>query len=134
MPAPEPPLESSDDENIKWKQEKSFLPGAPKPTPFKTKGPIRVIQRTGTLGIDGIRYRVDWLPLDESGNVIPEFRSPDFRPREFGGLVLPFTKSETVIRPPYDNPHGFQVRITVPPRAAVHGNSAGVSLDIFSSE
>ena len=55
-------------------------------------------------------------------------------PKEFGGHVLPFTRNETVIEPPYPNPHGFQVTITVPLQPSVHGNSTGVFLDIFRSD
>ena len=126
--------ETTKKQDIKWKREVSLPPGASEPRQFNTKGPIRVDQRTATLGIDGLRYRVDWLPLDENGKVIPEFRSAEFRPKEFGGHVLPLTRNETVIEPPYPHPNGFQVTITVPPQASVSGNSAGVSLDIFSSD
>jgi len=45
--------------------------------------------------------------------------------------VIPCHRNSEIFTPPYDNPHGFEVRVWVPPQQAVHGNSPGPNLQIF---
>ena len=96
------------------------------------KGPIKVELNTQALGADGLRYTVDWLPLNAEGKVVPVFRNPDRRPKEGGRHVSVMTGP--VAReffPPFDNPHGFEVRVRVPPQQGVSGNTTGAFLNIY---
>lgn len=97
-------------------------------TTFKAKGPIKVEMRSPALGLDGMLYAVDWLPLDKNGNPMPEFRSPDHRPEPGKPQVIgPLGVTRHQFKPPYDHSDGFQVEIRIPPQEAVHGNPPGLS-------
>lgn len=99
--------------------------------PFDVKKGISVDAVSNTLGVDGIRYTVDWYALDKSGNVIPQFRKQDHRPQEAGGHLLPFKPSRRDFKPPFDSPHGYRVIIRIPPQPAYNDNSAGPTLRVY---
>ena len=126
-PKPDPKKEESL-EKIEWESVKLFHDKDN--FDVKVKGPIKVELHTQAL-VDGLTYTVDWHPLNAEGKVMPVFRSADNRPKEEGGLVsINKPRSET-FHPPYDNPHGFEVRVRVPPQQAVSGNTTGAFLNIY---
>lgn len=98
---------------------------------FKTNGPVKIELNSMTLGLDGLRYTVDWHPLDKNGNRAAAVQAEDYRPPEYGGHVLPGIPSETIIEPPYDNPYGFEVTVKVPPQERYNDNSSGPYLNIY---
>jgi len=131
------PRKEPRDAPIKWKELPDYSLSEGRRT-LKTKGPIRVDAISNTLGPDGIDYNVDWHPLDAKGNVIPEWRKPNDRPKREGGLIPPGLfapgKKPDTFKPPYDNPHGWEVRISIPPQSTYHGNSAGPYLNIHTPQ
>jgi len=101
---------------------------------LNVKGPLKIQLRSVTPGLDGLRYEIDWLPLDKNGNVIPEWRSSDHKAKDGGGHILFGNSIPEKHHPPYDNPYGFKVQIRIPPQPAYHGNSSGVHLNIFTAK
>ncbi|WP_299623818.1 peptidoglycan-binding domain-containing protein [Pelagibius sp.] len=99
--------------------------------PFDVKKGISVDAVSNTLGVDGIRYTVDWYALDKDGNVIPEFRRPNHRPQEAGGHLLPFEPSRRDFKPPFKSAHGYRAIIRVPPQPSYSGKSAGPVLRVY---
>ena len=98
---------------------------------IRVRGPVKIEAQSGAIGLDGIDYRVTWHPLDKDGKIRPTLRKPEGDTRRFGeytGLNIP---GETIHQPPYDNSHGFEVRISVPPQPTRHGNTRGPALNIF---
>jgi len=49
-------------------------------------------------------------------------------------LVLPGIPSQTIIKPPFPHPYGFEVTVKVPPQARYNDNSAGPYLDIYVAD
>ena len=82
-----------------------------------THGPIKVELHNPGPSWNGARYKVDWYGLDKDGKVIPEYRRPDHDERnpEQGGLILQ-PRTEKIYKPPYENPNGYQFRLTYPPQ------------------
>lgn len=97
---------------------------------FIVKNGISVDAVSNTLGIDGIRYTVDWYALDKGGNVIPQLRSPEFRPEEAGGHLFPFKSRRRDFQPPFSSPHGYMAVVTIPPQSANNANSAAPFLRV----
>lgn len=101
---------------------------------LKVKGPVKIDLDTPALGLDGIDYEVDWLPLKPNGEVGQEFRSSNHRSASgrgyVPGIIGAFKRKPDLFRPPYDHPYGFQVKIRIPPQQQPHGNSPGPSLRI----
>lgn len=100
---------------------------------FKVRGPVKIDLDTPALGADGLRYTIDWLPLKPNGEVGQEFRRQEQNPEEGGyvpGLIGTVKRGPDLFLPPYDHPHGFQVKIRIPPQQRPHGNSPGPSLRI----
>ena len=116
---------------IEWKPVQGFV--TTKET-FNTNGPVRVELNSMTFGVDGMRYTVDWHPLDKNGNRETVVQSEDYRAPEYGGIVLPGVPSETIIEPPYDHPYGFEVTVRVPPQAKYNDSSTGPYLNIYESK
>lgn len=110
------------------------LPAGTREKQVRARKGISIDAVTNTLGVDGIRYTVDWYQLNEAGEVIPEFRREDHRPAEGGGHVLYRVPSRRDFVPPRASEHGYLFIIRVPPQEAYNGNSAGVDLKIFDLE
>lgn len=110
------------------------LPAGTREKQVRARKGISIDAVTNTLGVDGIRYTVDWYQLNEAGKVIPEFRREDHRPAEGGGHVLYRVPSRHDFVPPRASEHGYLFIIRVPPQEAYNGNSAGVDLKIFALE
>lgn len=124
----DPEVQSGDTSSSDSKKEE--IEWVPEPTQFegerriKVKGPVRIDVRSGAAGLDGLDYRVQWHPLDKDGNVIPTFRNPEKEKSfgEYSGFSIPIGRTH---QPPNDHPHGFEVRIWIPPQPPRHGNTAG---------
>ncbi len=123
--------EKDTEPEIEWmeKPEQTLFKGEVR---LKVKGPVKVDLVSPTLGFDGLEYKVDWHPLDKNGKVMPVFRRSDQPLAKGGGHALPFVATPDTFKPPFDHPHGFEVRIWIPPQAAYHGNSAGPYLNIYT--
>lgn len=122
-----------DVEKIEWEA----TPRTPrKTTEFaaKVKDAVRIDYESDAVGIDGANIEVDWFPLDARGNIVPEFRKPGRRVQNAGGLLIGSPLgggASTVMISPYPNPHGFRVKIKVPPQAPINQNSTGVKFHLF---
>ncbi|MDH5557486.1 MAG: hypothetical protein OEZ03_09050 [Alphaproteobacteria bacterium] len=129
---PTPSIENTKNETvIDWEPLQSFVT---KGKTFETNGPVKIELNSMSLGLDGLRYTVNWHPLDKNGKRQTIVRSQDYRPPEYGGNLLTGVPSETIIEPPYDNPYGFEVTVSVPPQASYNDNSAGPYLNIYLSK
>jgi hypothetical protein len=101
---------------------------------FTVDGPIKIDPKSMTIGVDGIRYEVDWYTLDKNGNVVPEWRSDSHQPQHGGGYILPGASKSKIHYPLIPSKHGYRVIIRIPPQPDYSGNSAGTYLDIYSSK
>lgn len=54
---------------------------------FHTSGPIRVTAVGTVLGVDAIRFRVGWHPLDLDGRRMVVAQSDDYHAPEYGGHI-----------------------------------------------
>lgn len=113
---------------IKW--EKAGLPMGQGMRDVRVKGPIRVEASSPAIGLDQIRFTVDWHPLDKDGKVLPVVRRDEKLPPRAAAAGF---KTEP-IKPPFDWPHGFRATVSVPPQQAAHGNSPGPLLQISVPE
>jgi hypothetical protein len=98
---------------------------------FVTKGRIRVDLINRGLHLDGLRYNVQWAPLDADGRERAQIMNEGSLVEEHGGHGLPLGTSSLELKPPFHNPHGWKVRIVVAPQASASGNSASPYLNIF---
>ena len=104
---------------------------------LKTKGPIRVDASTASFLGDKKLYRVEWQPLDEFGRVMPVVSNRDKKLKErmaVAGNVGVIGGSKHIWEPPFDWPHGFRVKISIPPQAPTRRGSLGILLQIRTSE
>lgn len=132
---PKPPLPSSSDKpKIRWNDR-------PDATMFDrdleliVDGPILVRPNDVTGGSVGEMVEVDWLPLDENGKVVPVWRNTDIQPQNRKALWSAFGASKGVdFQPPFDNRHGWRIRIMKPPQAETHGNRAPRFYSILTPE
>ncbi len=122
-----------DIESIEWEEAPRTRQSTTK-FAAKIKDAVRIDFHSDAFGVDGADIEVDWLPLDERGSVVPEFRRPGNRRQKTGGLVVgrPFGGGASrILVSPYPNPHGFRVEIRVPPQPSVNRNSKGVFFDAY---
>lgn len=100
---------------------------------FKAKGTLRVEADTAVFGVDGLRFTVDWHPLDKNGKVLPVFRRNGDLQERFAPTVnvggAQFARPR-LVEPPFKWPHGFRVTVTIPPQQAVNGASPGPLLNL----
>jgi uncharacterized protein YegL len=90
---------------------------------IRTRDPYLAVElRTLAVGPDGLRFRMQALPLDERGNVVPVMTTGS---KEFGGH---FVGSTIVTLHAGDNPHGTLWRLHVPAQSPVNGTSDGVDV------
>ncbi|MDP5211279.1 hypothetical protein [Microbulbifer sp. 2205BS26-8] len=109
---------------------------------------IRLDAYSDTHGLEGFYVKAKPLPLDENGGyadriepiieVIPPIGSFDgyYRLADDGIIKKSFIAGfhngmSMTISEPYDNPHGFRWRISIPPQEQLHQNSAGYRLDVY---
>ena len=116
------------EEEIEWKRERTLFGGKRK---VNTKGWVKVVIYSITPGSDGLRYTVEWHPLDKDGKRMTVVQNQNRDIPEHGGLFL--GTLEQIFKPPYDHPHGFEVTVRIPPQPPYNANSYGPYLNIFTS-
>jgi|GEM_PF-2753344 len=100
---------------------------------FNVDGPIKIDPSSVTFGLDGLKYEVDWYTLDKNGNVVPEWRSNDFKPKEgTASSIYGYSGKSETYHPPIPSKHGYRVIIRVPPQHSYNGNSTGIHLNVYS--
>ena len=123
-----------DVEKIEWEAaaRKSKLTGE---YAARVKDAVRVdLKSDALIGFDGLRYTVDWKPLDAKGRVLPEFQRPRPKKPEHGGHVAGSFfggRSSRIFVSPYPHPHGFRVEIKVPPQQKPNENTPGAHLNVY---
>ncbi len=117
-----------DKDQVEWTQDKGFHDSGSHSV--RVNGPVRVDLKSITAGVDGLRYHVQWFPLDEKGNIETHIRNEGMGPA-YGGHVMPGRPWPQVFKPPYENPHGWEVKVTVPPQPGYNDNSSKPWLDIM---
>lgn len=140
--------EQSDDNGsqprIEWKKQPEPPISSDQRSPtYRTKGPIKVERWSEALGVDGVRYKVRWYPLNEQGKREEIVVDPDNFGKEYGGHtgatgllkdVFGVEPPSDVIQPPYENSNGWEVEIETPSQAAAHGNARDVELRVYLPE
>jgi peptidoglycan hydrolase-like protein with peptidoglycan-binding domain len=136
IPTPENPKNANPEPDIEW-EEKPAISGHRGDIQINTDGPFKVDLSSATIGIDGLRYSVDWYTLDEHGKVVPEYRNPKpflgRHPALQSGDAISFGKPH-VFSPPFKSEHGYRAIIHVMPSEAINGNSAGVDMNFFPAK
>lgn len=100
---------------------------------FEANGPIRITRHNGaSLGFDGIEYYVEWVPLDADGRE-GSVAGERFAQVPRGGHIMPLSSHDEELEPPYENPHGWRVRVRIAPRPAVNGTSQGAWLSFATA-
>ncbi|WNJ99815.1 hypothetical protein L2D14_18395 [Thalassospiraceae bacterium LMO-JJ14] len=124
--------ENNKEEEIEWNEKPSeqVYDGR---NEFNVDGPIKIDPSSVTLGLDGLKYEVDWYTLDKNGNVVPEWRSNDFKPKEgTASSIYGYSGKSETYHPPIPSKHGYRVIIRVPPQHSYNGNSTGIHLNVYS--
>ncbi|NQV84197.1 MAG: hypothetical protein HQ494_10300, partial [Rhodospirillales bacterium] len=98
---------------------------------FRTDGPVKVRASTPTMGPDGVWYGIKWHPLDKDGKRAKVVEKVGNKGREIPAVPIPQKPDEKEFTPPWNNPHGWDVELWIPPQQGSHGNSGGHDLDVF---
>jgi hypothetical protein len=103
---------------------------------FRVNGPITVHHVNTSGSYDGIAYYVFWESLDEHGNVIPGInKNPSDAPMSGGHMrpsLIPGAREANRMdyKPPFKNPNGWRVHITIPEQEAYSAISNRVYMHV----
>jgi hypothetical protein len=86
---------------------------------------------SNTLGLDNIVYGIKWHPLDKDGKRTQVIEKTGNKGEEIKSSAGVGNPSEKEFEPPWDNKHGWEVELWIPPQQATNANSAGHDLDVF---
>ena len=122
------------EKEIKW--ESTGLPiGKGQAREVKVKDKVRVrLDSSIIFGVDQMHFDVEWHLLDKNGK-IHEGSNPVSKKDGVGYSTIlrlePLTVNEPkTLEPPFKSPHGWHVKVSIPPQNPAHGNSSNPLLDI----
>lgn len=124
--APDNPKAPPD--GMEWRQEAGLHDSGL--ATVRTDGPIKIDEVNPSIHPDGILYTVIWVPLDENGS--PQTNVQDQPPLR-GGHIVPLKPGSEVYTPPFENEHGWEVRVNIRASEAKNANTSGAFLNIHKA-
>ena len=97
---------------------------------YKTKGPINIKHQTTTLTLDGLHYYAKWHALDENGKRKSYVEMPNNKGQQMTSAATQFTPNNQTLSPPFNNPHGWEIDISIPPQPTFNGNTGTSWVDV----